>query len=352
VTTSFTPFTDFSSGFRRDTITEIISAAAAGKNIQLVGPVGSGKSLLSRSLASNTTDSRFTFIYIDLNLIPEKNPQSIISFLQPYFSLNPVRRTVVIFDAFLDISSPDLASVHNWLYSQFNSHRHQLSYIFSVDLPLIDPERISQFHNLDQLLCERMVYLKPLSREDAFWFIDANLAHLGKTLTLAHKENIIKLSGGYMQTIKRLIEAEDDYLTDVHLNYHLEKLYRNLKPVLDNSSVLQKMGLVDQKGQFTNLIFADFVRRKATPTPTPVTESLTAAELKAYRFLLSHPNQICSREDLISAIWGSSLHPEASDHALDQLVHRLKTKLTKSEAPGKLETVRGRGHRLNSISSI
>ena len=355
--TAFPPFSEFPPEFRHQAVSQIMSAVKVGKNVQLVGPVGSGKSILLRSLGKapqilkyNSCDySKFKCVYIDLNLIPEKNSKSITAFLHPSFHFNPDQHTVIIFDSFMDISSPNLADVHNWLYSQFNMHRGHLSYIFSVELPLTDPESIAKFHNLDQLLSEKIVFLKPMDYEDASWFIDVNLAHLGKTLTFAQKENLIKLSGGFMQTIKRLIETEGDYLTDVHLSYHLEKLYKNLKPVLNDQLTLKRMGLVDENGQFTNLVFSDFLRRKSIPKPTQISDDLTAAEIKAYNFLQSCGHKLCSREDLIAAIWGSSLHPEASDHALDQLIHHLKIKLRKNSSPHSISTVRGRGHRLSVL---
>jgi hypothetical protein len=333
--------------FRSFTTAEIQTSIRAGKNLQLVGPIGSGKSFYLRFL----TLSLPNFQYIDLDLIPEKNSNSIISYLQPFFQFPNSDSKVIAFDSFETLASPALADLHNWLFSQYNLHRYQLSYIFASNLPIISLKKLETFHHLDQLISQKIVYLPPLSYDDAIWFIDDCMARIDKKLTLNQKENYFKLSGGYMQTLKRLVEAEEDFQHDIHLNYHLEKLYRNLKPVLSDKTLLTKMGFLDPQGGFSNLILGDFIRRQITPPPLPLSDLLTSGELKVYRYLMDHPNLLCSREDLIGVVWGSSLHPEASDHALDQLVHRLKNKISKHSPTIKIETIRGRGHRLSKIPS-
>jgi DNA-binding winged helix-turn-helix (wHTH) protein len=48
----------------------------------------------------------------------------------------------------------------------------------------------------------------------------------------------------------------------------------------------------------------------------------------------------------MGAVWGEMGLGEVADHALDQLLHRLRRKLTSASPPTILKTIRGRGIKL------
>ncbi len=74
---------------------------------------------------------------------------------------------------------------------------------------------------------------------------------------------------------------------------------------------------------------------------------LTAKEFALLHFLASHPNQVFSREQLLSSVWG--YHYSGFEHTVASHINRLRSKLDKTKAGAHLvETVWGVGYRFNS----
>ena len=184
-----------------------------------------------------------------------------------------------------------------------------------------------------------------------------------------------------MRTIKRLVQAftagqtlkevSQNPAANIHLDYHLEQLFealateketlRNL--VLDktqsgdekNIKILKNLYIIDSNGKFIHPLFSSFLREKFSSKPDfeetlaekiHLKTQLTANEYRALTFLFAHDGEICPREKIATAIWGENASLDISNHALDQLIHRLRKKLKSAEPVVTLETIRGRGHRL------
>ncbi|MDC8830055.1 response regulator transcription factor [Alteromonas gilva] len=76
---------------------------------------------------------------------------------------------------------------------------------------------------------------------------------------------------------------------------------------------------------------------------------LTAKEFALLHFLASHPNQVFSREQLLSSVWG--YHYGGFEHTVASHINRLRSKLNKTRAGAHLvETVWGVGYKFNSAS--
>lgn len=74
---------------------------------------------------------------------------------------------------------------------------------------------------------------------------------------------------------------------------------------------------------------------------------LTAKEFSLLHFLASHPDQVFSREQLLTSVWG--YHYGGYEHTVASHVNRLRTKLAKNKAGALLvETVWGVGYKFNS----
>ena len=74
---------------------------------------------------------------------------------------------------------------------------------------------------------------------------------------------------------------------------------------------------------------------------------LTAREFSLLHFLASHPDQVFSREQLLTSVWG--YHYGGFEHTVASHVNRLRSKLGKTTAGAHLvETVWGVGYKFNS----
>ncbi len=87
----------------------------------------------------------------------------------------------------------------------------------------------------------------------------------------------------------------------------------------------------------------DLERLQVTQRGEPV--YLTPTEFRLLRYLASHPNRPCSRDDLIEAVWGYS-GEIGSDRTVDVHIRHLREKLEEDpSAPRWILTVRGMGYK-------
>ncbi|MHA6780361.1 response regulator transcription factor [Pseudonocardia saturnea] len=82
----------------------------------------------------------------------------------------------------------------------------------------------------------------------------------------------------------------------------------------------------------------DLLTRRATVAGEPVT--LTSREFALLETLLRHPDQVLSRAQLLSRVWGYSFDP--TSNVVNVYVAALRTKI----GAQRIETVRGAGYRL------
>lgn len=73
---------------------------------------------------------------------------------------------------------------------------------------------------------------------------------------------------------------------------------------------------------------------------------LTAREFELLVYLMRHPGQVLSREQILSAVWGYDFDP--GTNVLSVYVNYLRRKLTVDGDPPPIETVRSAGFRLRS----
>jgi DNA-binding response OmpR family regulator len=80
------------------------------------------------------------------------------------------------------------------------------------------------------------------------------------------------------------------------------------------------------------------VRRKGTDV------HLTAREFELLTYLMRHPNQVLSREQILSGVWGYDFDP--GTNVLSVYINYLRRKLTVDSEPPPIETIRSAGFKL------
>lgn len=389
----------FPANFRVQTVEKIRKILNRGECLQLVGLPGSGKTLFLTDILSKRLKDYQVF-YLDLNLLTEKSAPAAFNLLvYSLFKETPSleksqlavqkiedllkyarsksQKTVLIFDDFENLKDPAFQPFFQTLKSLHSQNRFLLSLIFAVERQIID---YLLFEPLRIRLSENIIFLPPLSKKDSLFFLTEQAKHSGIKLTSKQQGKIINDSGGFMRTLKRLVHttAEGNLntalqipLKNIHLTYHFEELLEALKPervtltnlVLgkispadeENLKTLKNLYILKQNNEFTYPLFFKFLKHKFGQTKTfaetleekiNLKQPLTRNEYKTLKFLLRNKGLVCAREDIIEAVWGKNALAGVSDHAIDQLVHRLRQKLLSAVPPVNLETIRGRGHRL------
>ena len=71
---------------------------------------------------------------------------------------------------------------------------------------------------------------------------------------------------------------------------------------------------------------------------------LTTREFELLAYLMRHPGQVLSREQILNAVWGFDYEP--GTNVLEVYVSYLRAKLGGDGGPAPIETVRGAGYRL------
>lgn len=319
-------FLDFPIGFQKEVVDRITAIARSGKNIQLVGTQGSGRSLTFRVLSkSKKVLEDFNIYNLDLSLIEDRTFSAVAKLLISKLAEWEVplgktdKKTIILVDSFENVISFLDTSLVRVFKGVSDQYRDYLSFVFSIDKPVEDGNPY----------WGEVCYLPPLGKIDFDWFWKG-LGGSG-----GHKNKIYKASGGHMAVAKRLWEA-------VLAHYELDKILENprINPHLLYQLELIKEGLDGCENYFDIPVYNTFIAGGADK------KDLTALEHKALVFLEKNVGLIVAREDLITNIWGENASQEVADHALDQLMHRLRVKVEKSGF--KIETVRGRGYRLTN----
>ncbi|KGQ31866.1 transcriptional regulator PhoB [Gallibacterium genomosp. 2] len=73
---------------------------------------------------------------------------------------------------------------------------------------------------------------------------------------------------------------------------------------------------------------------------------LSATEYKLLLFLITHPEKVYSREQLLNHIWGDDIYVE--DRTVDSYIRRLRRSLEPFQADRYVQTVRGFGYRFSN----
>lgn len=78
-----------------------------------------------------------------------------------------------------------------------------------------------------------------------------------------------------------------------------------------------------------------------------ISDTLTSSEYRLLRFLLTNPDRVIEREELINAVWQENKSTAGvTDQAVDQLIFRVRKKIELDlNNPTHLQTVKGRGFR-------
>lgn len=144
---------------------------------------------------------------------------------------------------------------------------------------------------------------------------------------------VLTARDGVNDTVAGLEGGADDYVTKP---FRFEELLARIRVRLRDDGSERSEATVISHGSLT----LDLRTRRAARDDRTV--ELTAREFALLETLLRHPDQVLSREQLLSHVWGYDFDP--GSNVVDVYIRYLRRKL----GADVIETVRGMGYRLTS----
>ncbi|MFD1949505.1 response regulator [Sphingomonas arantia] len=135
----------------------------------------------------------------------------------------------------------------------------------------------------------------------------------------------------------------DDYLPKP---FGTRELLARVRAVLRRGGLDRRHGEGgENKAEFAGWT-VDFPRRELR-SPSGAVIDLTGAEFDLLASFLDHPQRVIGRERLIEL--SRTRLADASDRSIDVLVSRLRRKLSTTDVPSPIVTVRGAGYMFNAV---
>lgn len=295
--------------------------------------------------------------------------------------------------------------VSNNLRSLWNKFDGKLHYVFLIkDLRLVfDQNPFGE--ELGYLFFQNLIYT-PVSKDNEGYLLDYFQNKYNHKLTSIEKKVISEMCDGHpyflklavesiskidsslpsftADKIKELLRANHEIraTSDLIMGVFTEKMKSILNeiaskqlfdlPINEETDSLKSLGVVrkSEEGyyQIFCLLFRDAVLKRSLPEPQfnsgqkelyidnntnaiifqgkPIEEKLTRQEYEILAYFLKEPNKVHSRDVLAETLWGKESYEKYSDWAIDQLMSKLRKKLTQlGLEANNLTTIRGRGYK-------
>ena len=350
--------------YRAKEVTAIRSAARAGQCVSVVGLSGAGKSNLLRFLAELTPAAHDSprFILLDCNRLPEVSLPAVWAGLNGVLNqalgsasdpsggsslqaveqqisrlLDGVSSLCILFDRFdLLLGEHAPLALPGNLRILRDTFKYRLTYLIATrQVP--DPQS-----ELGELFYAHTIWLGPLSRSDAHWSAASFAARVERRWSSGELATIWDLSWGYPALLRAVCEAyaAGTQLEPEQLAGHPAVRQRILEFWADTP---------DQQALRLSRLLGQPLLERFHPQSGPIGEGeqFTAKEHALLTYFQAHQEQVCSKDDLIRAVWPEDqiFEQGVRDDSLAQLVRRLRLKLEPDPGdPRYIITVTGRGY--------
>ena len=311
-------------------------------------------------------------------------------------------RLVWMLDRFDEACRTLEAQVFNSLRSLRDQMKGRVNYVIATRHPLTRLRDTTEIDEFFELIAANTCWVGPMVRRDGEWIAAQMAARLNTEFAAAVVDRMLTVTGGlpaFLKAVTIVVANEPCDLNQTPDAWAQELLQRNefdrgcreiWNDLSDDqqqalSSLAQGLPIADagleaslrMRGLLNSTrmesgaaifspIFAAYVRgrlsRSAEPQGglsidprtqdvyrdgTPLASPLTRHEHLLLSYFLAHANEICSKDELMAAVWPDDLVVDGiRDDRLAQLVKRLREKVEPQPAnPVHVLTVRGRGYR-------
>lgn len=342
---------DYPATYRQKEVEQITTAVETGNCVSVVGLSGSGKSNLLGFFAFRAETS-VERILLDGNRAEADDPSGLYrmalkSLGESEFSTHPLDQLNQVLSQRMDGGSASVCLVidrfdafkgiaADILTGQLRSLRDNFKYYLTIVIGSRRP--LPHESELSELFYANTIYLGPTSPADSRWSAEAFASRNRQDWSTATIDFLIAESHGYPAFLRAGCEALANGCPPVSDSLRQHEIVQHrlaeFRLSLPSAELLEKCGLADHPWL---IIPAETIR------PT----HLTANENNLWNYLQAHPDIICTKDDLIEAVWQEDrIYARGlRDDSLAQLIRRLREKIEKDPSqPLLIQTVPGRGY--------
>ncbi len=288
----------------------VLAHTSRGETVQVVGLPGMGKIRFGRSLGG---------FFLDPDLYPEASSSILVDAIK-----TSEETRLIVIDGVNQLTLPEFSAFFRFLKALRDLHRNQLAYVLLVH-QILAPEYQSFMGDFYQVASEHIEFLPPLEINE---YDTLNLQLSKKQI-----QEVAHLSGGIPALVKICMWAHRDKTSlDPEENPKLKAQIESMLAVSSSNPAYAKSRLIQAY------------------LATHSTSIFSAAESRLLNLLLENQGKIVSKDQICTIVYPDVKNRAGiSDHALDQLVHRLRTKVKSKYT---ITTHRGLGYQLSSSSSL
>lgn len=239
--------------------------------------------------------------------------------------------------------------------------KQKINFLFTSNRPLeyLCPE-VFKGGNLE--VFSQKYYIKPASSKDLLPVLQEFEKSRKIILRKEIKRLVCQYSGGHAQYALLILQTLENN------NFNLNKISSFLRSDLDilqqgkeiwdylnieektifvfkkkvpSDHFLSQIGLITPEEKVFNLLFENYIKTQGVIDKN---SELTSKEKALYSILSAKKGELVIREELINFIWQDKAG-EVNDWTLDQLVKRLRKKLSLQKHPHRLTTVKNQGYK-------
>jgi len=341
--------------YRENEVQHILAAVRAGESASIVGLSGAGKSNLMGFIANRSEVFTHPNALVDCNRLRQKTSDDLFRLIRGALGEGtPVEdefealdvliekrlaenadKLALLLDRF-EILADDHAIASN-LRALRDTYKYQLTFVTATRRP-IDPTS-----EIAELLFGHTIWLGPLSESDSHWSINRYAQRVSLDWDLSVAAKIRELTWGYPSLLRAACEAYAGgaNLEPAELQNH-PAIQRRVKEFWDDTPAESALRMSGLEG-LPLLALAPEIQGFDT-------SQLTEKEFLLLQYLEAHPGDVCSKDDLVRAVWPEDQIYERGirDDSLAQLVRRLRVKIEPEPSnPRYIQTVPGRGYRFS-----
>lgn len=337
--------------YRHEFFSRLARLTLRGESMLIFGPAGIGKTSDLQFLLQNETTRKEYFGNNEVVLHWIGGDELYESALQKHLeALTTLPRSgnqhvIIVVDHVDRLSNENYTPLFSAIRALRESSRPNVSVISLSNINLAKYPALGSLTPIQPLLLENIILVPTLSKDDtrsslSLWekFYEIKL---DKKIT----EQIICDTNGFPRLIKRLVKlaADKQNLPEILKNPATDsKLKLDLENIASfnraNPEMAYKIPLLDRLEELTSADFDQIEKVRFY-------ERLSRQEYILAKLLIERNGQLVTREEMISAVWPKNLL-ETSEHALDQMLHRVRKKLETARPKCELIVYRGRGVRL------